>query len=191
MPSVAGGQKGDLREREPFSREALTHIDHLYRVAVNLAKEPHAARDLVQETYARALDAFVQFKPGTNMKAWLTRILYNFFLDDHYQKKRWVPLEPWGGEATGEDKVEYRQPSIEEPGPEDQFLSKELSAQIEVALEKIPEEFRAVVVLVDMADLSYAEAAEVLNCPLGTVRSRLSRGRRYLLKQLEAYVTLD
>lgn len=188
---MVGGQKGDPRDREPFSREALTHIDHLYRVAVHLAKEPQAARDLVQETYARALDAFIQFKPGTNMKAWLTRILYNFFLDDQYQKKKWVPLEPSGTTGTGEDATEYRQPQAEEPGPEDQFLSKELAGQIEDALEKIPEEFRAVVVLVDMADLSYAEAAEVLNCPLGTVRSRLSRGRRYLLKHLEGYVTVD
>jgi RNA polymerase sigma-70 factor (ECF subfamily) len=188
---VAGEQKGDPGDREPFSREALTHIDHLYRVAVHLAKEPHAARDLVQETYARALQAFAQFKPGTNMKAWLTRILYNFFLDDQYQKRKWAPLEPRGGSGTGEDEVEYRQPQAEDPGPEEQFLDKELAGQIENALEKIPEEFRAVVVLVDMADLSYAEAAEVLNCPLGTVRSRLSRGRRYLLKQLEGYVTLD
>jgi len=191
MPSVARGRKGDPKDREPFSREALTHIDHLYRVALHLAKEPQTARDLVQETYARALDAFVQFKPGTNMKAWLTRILYNFFLDDHYQKKKWVALEGWGAAGPGEDEGEYRQPAAEEPGPEDQFLGKELAQQIEDALAKIPEEFRVAVVLVDMADLSYAEAAEVLNCPVGTVRSRLSRGRRYLLKQLQGYVTLD
>lgn len=186
---MAGGKKGDPRDREPFSREALTHIDHLYRVAVHLAKEPQAAGDLVQETYARALDAFVQFKPGTNMKAWLTRILYNFFLDDQYQKKRWVPLDSGGGGR--EEDVEYREPQAADPGPEDEFLGKELAGQIKDALAKIPDEFRVVVVLVDMADLSYAEAADVLGCPIGTVRSRLSRGRRYLLKHLEGYVTLD
>lgn len=191
MLTVAGGRKRDPHGREAFSREALRHTDHLYRVALHLAKEPQAARDLVQETYARAFGAFVQFEPGTNMKAWLTRILHNFFLDEHYQKKRWVPLEGanTGGADAGE--FEYRQTATDEPGPEEQFLTRELSVQIRDALARIPYEFRAVVVLVDLADLSYEEAAAVLDCPIGTIRSRLSRGRRHLLRQLEPYVALD
>ena len=188
---MAAGRKGDPHDKEAFSREALRYIDHLYRVALHLAKEPDAARELVQETYARALGAFVQFEPGTNMKAWLTRILHNFFLDEHNQRKRWVPLDSGNPDSVSEEALEYRQRAAEGPGPEEQFHSKELSAQIRDALAKIPLEFRSVVVLVDMADLSYEEAAAVLSCPIGTIRSRLSRGRRYLLKQLEAYVVTD
>jgi len=188
---VAAGRKGDAYDREAFSREALRHIDHLYRVAFHLAKEPQGARDLVQETYARAFGASFQFAPGTNMKAWLTRILHNFFLDDQQRRKKWVSLDAGHAGGVGDEEPEYRQPLDQGPGPEEQFLSKELSGRVKDALERIPVEFRSVVVLVDMADLSYAEAAVVLDCPIGTVRSRLSRGRQYLLKQLERYVTID
>lgn len=191
FPTVAGGFKGDPYDRDAFSREALAHVDHLYRVAFHLAKEPHAAQDLVQETYARAFGAFVQFEPGTNMKAWLTRILRNFFLDEHYHSKKWVPLE---GENTGgvsEEGLACGRSAAKRLGPEEQFLNKELSGQIRDALAGIPSEFRSVIVLVDIEDLSYTEAAAVLNCPIGTIRSRLSRGRWYLLKQLKAYVTID
>lgn len=188
---MAGGRKGDPHGRESFSREALRHADHLYRVALHLAKEPQAARELVQETYARAFSAFGQFEPGTNMKAWLSRILHNFFLDEHYQKKRWVSLECAHPGGVNAEEFESRQTATDDPGPEEQFLSRELAGQIRDALARIPFEFRAVVVLVDMADLSYEEAASVLDCPIGTVRSRLSRGRRYLLRQLEPYVTID
>lgn len=191
LPHVAGARKEGSYDREAFSREALRYIDHLYRVAFHLAKEPHGAQDLVQETYARALGATFQFEPGTNMKAWLTRILHNFFLDDQQRKKRWVPLESGPTADRGDEEAEHRQFPDQSPGPEEQFLNKELSEQIRDALARIPLEFRSVVVLVDIADLSYAEAAIALDCPVGTIRSRLSRGRRYLLKQLEGYVTIN
>jgi len=172
--------------RGAFSREAMGYLDHLYRVAVHLAKEPQEAEDLVQETYARALGSYQQFAPGSNLKAWLTRILYNFFIDDYHQKRRWVSVDDSSAEKDESDYWE-RVPA-ENPGPESHLLLKELSTKIADALNKIPEEFRLPIVLVDMGDFSYLEAAEILSCPVGTVRSRLSRGRRLLNNHLKVYV---
>lgn len=172
--------------REAFAREAMTHLDHLYRVAVHLVKEPTEAQDLVQEAYVRALGSYKQFAAGSNLKAWLTRILYNFFFDNYHQKRRWVAVE---SSSSDTDEADYweRVPT-ENPGPESQILRNELSTKITDALRKIPEEFRLPITLVDMGDFSYAEAAEILACPVGTIRSRLSRGRRLLYHQLKAYV---
>ena len=172
--------------RGRFSQEAIAYLDHLYRVALHLSRDPHEAQDLVQETYLRAIDSFEQFAPGTNLKAWLTRILYNYFLDHYNKKKKWVTVEAQGlAEEEGLDFWETVPGP--EPGPENYIYIKELSIKINEALTKIPEEFRAPIVLVDMGELSYAEAAEVLSCPLGTIRSRLSRGRKYLHKYLKCY----
>lgn len=183
-------EKGKVEERERFSREAMTHLDHLYRMAFHLAKEPDEARDFVQETYARALDSYKQFTPGTNMKAWLTRILHNLFFDHYHQKKRWVSVEDRA--AEGEEGPDYwEKVATENPGPESHFLLKELSLHITEALRKIPEEFRMPIILVDMGDFSYAEVAEILSCPVGTVRSRLSRGRRLLHKRLKGYLGIQ
>ena len=165
----------------------MTYTDHLYRMAFHLAKERDEAQDIVQETCVRALAAYEQFTPGTNMKAWLTKILYNFFFDHFHQKKRWISVEDQTGE---EDKgADYwdRVPA-QNPGPESHILLKERSAKITEALRKIPGEFRAPILLVDMGDFSYAEAAEILSCPVGTVRSRLSRGRRLLANHLKGYI---
>jgi len=117
----------------------------------------------------------------------LTRILYNFFLDHYHKKRKWVTVEGQGlAEEEGLDFWETLPGP--EPGPENYIYIKELGVKINEALTKIPEEFRAPIVLVDMGDLSYAEAAEVLSCPMGTIRSRLSRGRRYLHKHLICYM---
>src|SRR3990172_1360042 len=175
--------------RDAFAREAMGYLDHLYRVAVHLVKEPQEAEDLVQETYARALGSYEQFAPGSNLKAWLTRILYNFFFDNYHQKKRWVSVDDSSAEKDESDYWE-RVPA-ENPGPENRLLLKELRTQISDALRKIPEEFRLPITLVDMGDFSYAEAAEMLSCPVGTVRSRLSRGRRLLHKHLRGYVGVE
>ncbi len=162
-------------------------MDHLYRMAFHLAKERDEAQDIVQETCVRALAAYEQFTPGSNMKAWLTKILYNFFFDHFHQKKRWISVEDRTGK--GDEGSDYwdRVPA-QNPGPESHILLKERSAKITDALRKIPGEFRAPILLVDMGDFSYAEAAEILSCPVGTVRSRLSRGRRLLANHLKGYI---
>lgn len=165
----------------------MTHLDHLYRVAFHLMKEQDEARDLVQETFVRALGSYEQFTPGTNMKAWLTRILYNFFFDHYQQQKRWVLVQD---EAVGpNERPDYWEKiATDNPGPEGHVLLQELDTKISDALKQVPEEFRVPIILVDLGDFSYAEAAEVISCPVGTVRSRLSRGRRLLYRYLKEYV---
>ncbi len=165
----------------------MTHLDHLYRVAIHLAKEPDQAHDLVQETYARALASYERFVAGTHMKAWLTKILHNLFFDRFREAKRWVSVED--ANVVKDEASDYRQKlPTENPGPEGNILREELRRKISDAIKKLPEEFRTAILLVDMEDFSYAEAAEILSCPLGTVRSRLSRGRELLHRYLKDYV---
>ena len=175
------------KEKEKFSHEAMTHFDHLYRVALYLAKESNEAKDLVQETYSRALGSYKQFTPGTNMKAWLTTILCNFFFHDRNQKKKWLSVKD--SFAQDEEPSDYwEQLPTENPGPETQMLLKELKGKITDVLNKIPEEFRLPIILVIMGGFSYEEAAEILSCPVGTIRSRLFRGRKLVYKELRGYM---
>lgn len=176
-------------ERERFSTEVLSHLDHLYRVAIYLVKNDDEAKDCVQETCARALNSYRQFNPGSNMKAWLTRILYNFFYDSYHRRKRTVSFASQK-DAEEEKQDELHQLPADSPGPESEVLQQELSIKIQSALRAIPEEFRAPILLVDMGDFSYAEAAEILSCPIGTVRSRLSRGRKLMRRHLQGYLKL-
>jgi RNA polymerase sigma-70 factor, ECF subfamily len=170
--------------REEFAREAMLHLDHLYRVAFHLVKEPDQAQDLVQETYTRALSSYEQFATGTHLKAWLAKILHNLFFDHYREAKRWLSME----ENKVDEGWDYREniPG-ENRGPESDILNKELSNKITDAIKKLPEEFRMPIILVDVGDFSYAEAAEILSCPLGTVRSRLFRGRQLLRERLKDY----
>src|SRR6516162_8428609 len=167
---MAGERETKDEEKEKFSHEAMAHLDHLYRVALYLAKESNEAEDLVQETYARALGSYKQFTPGTNMRAWLTMILHNLFFDQCYEKKRWTSVERSLAEEEASNYCEKVPPH--NPGPESHILLKELSGKISDVLSKIPDEFRLPIILVDMGDFSYEEAAEILFCPTGTIRSR-------------------
>ena len=166
----------------------MTCLDHLYRVAYYLVKNQHEAQDCVQETCARALSSRRQYTAGTNIKAWLTRILYNFFYDTYARNRRFVSAEDFIEE--GEQDLWEKLPGTN-PGPEFLVLEQELEAKIGTALKRIPEEFRAPIVLVDMGDFSYAEAGKILSCPIGTVRSRLSRGRKLLRRELSSYVGIS
>jgi RNA polymerase sigma-70 factor, ECF subfamily len=180
------GEDTSDKEKENFCHEAMTHVDHLYRVALYMAKESNEAKDLVQETYSRALASYKQFTPGTNMKAWLTTILCNFFFHDRDQKKKWLSVEDSYG--SDEEPSDYWEIATENPGPESQMLLKELKGKITDVLNKIPEEFRLPIILVVMGDFSYEEAAEMLACPVGTIRSRLFRGRKLVYKELKEYM---
>jgi RNA polymerase sigma-70 factor (ECF subfamily) len=164
----------------------MHHLDHLYRVAFYLAKNEDDARDCVQETCARALASFEQFNPGTHLKAWLSRILYNFFIDAYARHNRANAGDPLDAGEQGINAWELLE--SDQPAPEKRVMQKELAEKVNAALKKIPEEFRAAIVLVDMSDFSYQEAAEILLCPIGTVRSRLSRGRRLLQQELAGYL---
>lgn len=181
---MSGERKAGGAKRDAVANEAMIHLDHLYRVAFHLAKDPVDAEDLVQETFVRALAAHEQFDPGTNMKAWLTKILHNFFFDHYRQNKRWVSAE----DGTPPEPEHWQRLPDLNPGPESHVLRKELDDQITQVLRKIPEEFRAPIVLVDMGDFSYDEVAAILSCPIGTIRSRLSRGRKLMQQYLKTYV---
>ena len=181
---MSGERKAGGAKHDAVANEAMIHLDHLYRVAFHLAKDPVDAEDLVQETFVRALAAHEQFDPGTNMKAWLTKILHNFFFDHYRQRKRWISAE----DGTQPEFEHWQRLPDLNPGPESHVLRRELDDQITQVLKKIPEEFRAPIVLVDMGDLSYDEVASILSCPIGTIRSRLSRGRKLMQQYLKVYV---
>jgi RNA polymerase sigma-70 factor (ECF subfamily) len=185
--SAVSSDKVRNAERERLGSEIMIYLDHLYRVAFYLAKNEEDAHDCVQETCARALNAHRQFASGTNLKAWLTRILYNFFFDSLARHKRTVSVDELSGEA-GQKRDYWEGLATEEAGPEKRLLQQELSVKVNEALKKIPAEFRAPIVLVDMGEFSYQEAAEILNCPIGTVRSRLSRGRKLLENLMGGYL---
>ena len=186
VPAVSRNQVRQ-HELERFSSEIISHLDHLYRVAFHLVRNQDEARDCVQETCARALGAYSQFTPGSNMKAWLTRILCNFFFDAYARNRRMIAADDLANAGDGARDY-WENVKTDQPGPEAQFLRRELDTTIDAALKKIPADFRAPIVLVDMGDFSYAEAAEILSCPVGTVRSRLSRGRKLLQQQLSGYL---
>lgn len=178
------GERKAATARDVFAREAMVHLDHLYRVGLHLAKHQDEAQELVQETFVRALAASDQFSPGTNMKAWLTKILHNLFFDRYHQKKRWISTD----DPTYEQSDYGEGLPGENPEPESHALARELNAQISAVLRKIPGEFRAPIVLIDMGDFTYEEAAEIMACPIGTIRSRLSRGRKLLREHLKPYI---
>jgi RNA polymerase sigma-70 factor, ECF subfamily len=173
---------GGERERaEAVGREALAYADGLYNLARYLTKNPSDAEDLVQETYGRAIKASAQFTPGTNLKAWLFRILRNAFMS-HYRRDRHNPV------IGGLDTVTPRLPAAKDIGRQrdsveiDQ-LRKVAAEDIERALLSLTEDARTVILL-DLEGLTEAESAQVLGCAVGTVKSRLSRARAALRETL-------
>lgn len=170
-----------------FQEVALPLLDRIYRAARYLTKDKSQAEDLVQETYLRAFQHFSQFEPGTNCKAWLLTILRNLFASHYQQKKRRPEGVNWEQiEATYESLI-ARSSNGEKSDPESLLFAHVLDHEIERALKEISEEFRTAIILVDIEELSYEEAARVMACPVGTVRSRLSRGRRLLQVALRDY----
>ena len=164
----------------------LPYADALFGTALRLTRNRQDAEDLLQETYLRAFAHYDSFREGTNLKAWLFRILRNGFINGYRQKKagpREVDLER--GDATFEAALEEVAPPA--PTPEDEIVAKTLDGDVARALAALPEDFRIVVELVDLQDFSYREVAEILDIPLGTVMSRLYRGRRLLEEALLAY----
>jgi RNA polymerase sigma-70 factor, ECF subfamily len=164
------------------ARDGLAHLDALYRLARYLTGRDADAEDLVQETYARAFAGADRFVPGTNVKAWLFRILRNTFISDH-RRRRASPI------VAAPDVID-RAPAPEETWLRDDLeldrLRKVVGAEIEAALLTLGEEARTVVLL-DLEDLSEQEIAAVLDCPVGTVKSRLSRARAALRERLRDY----
>ena len=165
-----------------FEEDALALSDQVYRVARHLVGSREEAEDLMQETYARAFRSWRSFTPGTNLRAWLLRILTNLNIDRGRRLQRapdLQPLEP--NDYFLVDKLEEAGGPITDEERVDERLSQD---SIVSALASVPHDFRDVIVLVDLGDFSYADAAQILDIPIGTVMSRLHRGRRILKAQL-------
>jgi RNA polymerase sigma-70 factor, ECF subfamily len=176
------------RDRVRFEEEALELADQVYRVARRLVGSREEAEDLVQETYARAFRSWRSYTPGTNLRAWLLRILTNLNIDRGRRVQRTPDLQPL---EEGDYYLANKVAAAEGEQALDQERVVERLSQdgIVHALADVPHDFRDVVVLVDIGDFSYAEAAQILDIPMGTVMSRLHRGRR-ILKQNLAEETL-
>ena len=162
-----------------FGDDALGHLDALYATARRLTRNAAEAEDLVQDTYVKAFRHQRRFRPGTNLRAWLFAILHNTFLND-IRRKKGSPVETVGDEAAG---AADRQPAPG-PTPEDALVEAATAAEIDAALQALPEPYREAVWLRDVQELSYAEVADVMQVPAGTVMSRIARGRRLLHDRL-------
>jgi RNA polymerase sigma-70 factor (ECF subfamily) len=165
-----------FRRRE-FESEALGYLNSLYGAALRLTRNAPDAEDLVQDTYVRAFRSAKQFKAGTNLKAWLFTILHNAFRNQRRDSGR-DPVE------VDSERVETSAPADPSAGPEAQLLREALDADLQAALDELPEAFREAVWARDVDEFSYGEIAEMLGIPPGTVMSRISRGRRMLYDRL-------
>lgn len=181
-PGPPSPPRSPEERRESFEREALVHLDALYRVALRLTGNAADAEDLVQETMLRAYRSWDRYTPGTNAKGWLLTILRHLFINEYRRKSR----HP---ETVDVDTIEpfalFQE--VQEEDPQGAFFDKIVDDEVLRAVDQLPEAFREAVTLSDVEGLSYEEVAKVLDVPVGTVKSRLYRGRRLLQAKLYDY----
>ena len=186
-PAGSGSARAPARTGVPdggvddeFTREALSYVDSLFGTALRLTRRPSDADDLVQDTYLKAFRSASQFQRGTNLKAWLFTILHNTFRN----MRRHDGRNPVDVDSEYVEQAPARAPN--EYSPEEILTRATLDADLQAALDALPEAFRQAVWLRDVEELTYAEIAGVLGVPIGTVMSRISRGRRALYERLQA-----
>ncbi|HTR62117.1 MAG TPA: sigma-70 family RNA polymerase sigma factor [Candidatus Binataceae bacterium] len=175
---------GDKRKR--FEAEALPHLDAVYAMATRLVRNPDDANDLLQETVLRAWRFFDQFEPGTNCRAWLLTILFNNFRNGYRRSSR---EQPASSTADFEYRVEANSlaDDPQKENPEAMVAERSMDREVEEAFNALPDEFRSALLLIDVQELSYQEASQVLGVPVGTIKSRVSRGRTLMREALRTY----
>jgi RNA polymerase sigma-70 factor, ECF subfamily len=181
-PEAAQRLATEARDRVRFEEDALALSDQVYRVARHLASSREDADELMQETYARAFRSWRSFQPGTNMRAWLLRILTNLNIDRGRRQQRAPQMQPL--EANDYFLYDRLAENGDGDSDEDKVVERLSQDDIVTALSAVPHDFRDAIVLVDLGDFSYADAAQILDIPVGTVMSRLHRGRRILKREL-------
>ena len=177
----------DEERKARFERDALGYLDQLYGAALRMTRNPADAEDLVQETFVKAYSSFVQFTPGTNLKAWLYRILTNTYINSYRKRQR----QP---QIAGGDSIEDWQLARAEAHTSDGLRTAEMEALdrmpdsvVTDAMNQLPPDFRLAVYLADVEGFAYKEIAEIMGTPIGTVMSRLNRGRTQLRRLLADY----
>jgi len=180
-------KKEDLHQRGwDFEAAAMPYLDPLYNAAYRMARNPQDAEDLVQETYLKAYKYYDKFEEGTNLKAWLFKILKNTFINS-YRKKQQAPPKADFADIEESFETTVRDDSGQARNPEEELLEKVLDEDVQHAMEELPHDYRMVVLLADLEGFSYKEIADILEIPVGTVMSRLYRGRRLLEEALLKY----
>lgn len=175
----------DDQTRGEFEELALQHLDAMYSAALRLTKNERDAEDLVQDTYLRAYRFFDKFERGTNIKAWLFKILTNTFINRYRRRVKERAVVEGSERDTVHERFISRDATDYAANPEQYFFDRLVSDDILGAVDQLPLDFRLVVVLADLQEFSYKEIAEILGCPVGTVMSRLYRGRKLLQKMLK------
>ncbi|MFZ5468345.1 MAG: sigma-70 family RNA polymerase sigma factor [Myxococcota bacterium] len=175
------------RTKQEFEALALAHLDPLYSAALRLTKNERDAEDLVQDTCMRAYRFFDKFERGTNIKAWLFKILTNTFINRYRRKVKERSVVEGSEREAVHERFISRDATDFAANPEQYFFDRLLSDDVLRAIDALPIDFRLVVILADLQEFSYKEIAEILECPVGTVMSRLFRGRKLLQKTLREY----
>jgi len=186
------------QKRNEFERQAMVHVDALYGAAYRLTRNARDAEDLVQDSLLRAYKFWDSFQQDSNCKAWLLRIVTNTFINEYQRKKRSREvLDAATAEQDATDGVLVQTSARDKQSPDQALLSASVSDDVQRALEQLPDDFRTAVILCDMQGLSYKEIADIMETPVGTVMSRLFRGRKLLATTLrdfavaEGYVKTD
>jgi RNA polymerase sigma-70 factor, ECF subfamily len=177
----------DNKTKQEFQQLALCHVDALFASALRLTKNQGDAEDLVQDTFLRAYRFFDKFERGTNIKAWLFKILTNTFINRYRRKVKERTLTEGSELEAVHERLLSKDAQEYQSNPEQAVFDRLLSDDVLRAIDGLPDDFRMVVVLADLQEFSYREIAEIMECPVGTVMSRLYRGRRLLQKNLEGY----
>jgi RNA polymerase sigma-70 factor (ECF subfamily) len=180
------------QKRNEIERQALVHIDALYGAAYRLTRNPRDAEDLVQDSLLRAYRFWDSFQQDSNCKAWLLRIVTNTFINEYQRRKRTREvLDAASAEQDATDGVLVQASAGDKQSPDQALLASSVSDDVQRALDSLPDDFRTAVILCDMQGLSYKEIAEIMETPVGTVMSRLFRGRKLLAAALKEFAVAE